>query len=83
MEIYKQPESLSRPGQCWFPTLNEALDSEALTDCWPLGVNLSYGETVGLSAGGRWISVTRDEQGRYERPIHYVTKVPDTYPRED
>lgn len=64
----------------WFPTLNAALDAEGLTASWPLGVNLSYGETRGLSAGGRWISVTRDEQGRYERPIHYATKVPSTYP---
>lgn len=64
----------------WFPTLNAALDAEGLTTIWPLGVNLSYGETRGLSAGGRWISVYRDEQGRYERPIHYATKVPETYP---
>lgn len=70
---------LNRTGQCWFPTLNEALDSEGLTEMWPLGVNLAYGETVGLASGGRWISVTRDDAGRYERPIHYVTKMADTY----
>jgi len=81
MEIYKLPVSLSRPGQGWFETLNDALDSEALTEMWPLGVNINYDQTVGLSAGGRWISVTRDSAGRYERPIHYQTKVPDTYPK--
>lgn len=68
--------------QNWFPTLNDALASEGLLECWPLGVNLSYGETRGLSAGGRWISAYRDEQGRYERPIHYATKIPDTFPKE-
>ena len=70
---------LSRTGQSWFPTLNEALDSEALTEMWPLGVNVPYDTTVGLAAKGRWISVTRDNAGRYERPIHYVTKMADTY----
>ena len=49
--------------QNWFPTLNAALDSEILTGLWPTGVNLAYGQTVGLASGGRWISVYRDEQG--------------------
>ena len=66
----------------FFPTLNDALQAEGLIDSWPLGVNVSYGETRALSADGRWIVIYRDEQGRYERPIHYATKVPDTYPKE-
>lgn len=70
---------LNRTGKNWFATLNEALDSEALTHMWPLGVNVGYDQTVSLSAGGRWISVYRDSGGRYERPVHYVTKVPPTY----
>lgn len=70
---------LNRTGQNWFATLNDALDSEALTDLWPLGVNVPYDTTVGLASGGRWISVTRDNAGRYERPVHYLTKMPDTY----
>jgi hypothetical protein len=70
---------LNRTGQNWFETLNAALDSEALTEMWPLGVNVPYNTTVGLAAGGRWISVTRDCAGRYERPVHYVTKMADTY----
>lgn len=63
----------------WFATLNEALDSEGLVDLWPVGVSLRYDETVGLASGGRWISVFRDSGGRYERPVHYATKMPNTY----
>jgi hypothetical protein len=66
----------------FFPTLNDALASEGLVDHWPLGVNVSYGETRALSARGRWVVVCRDEHGRYERPIHYATKVPSTFPEE-
>jgi hypothetical protein len=65
----------------WFATLNDALDSEALTGLWPLGVNIAYDETVGLASGGRYISVTRDNAGRYERPVHYATQMPDTHPK--
>lgn len=70
---------LNRTSQNWFDTLNDALDAEALTEMWPLGVNVPYDTTIGLASGGRWISVTRDSAGRYERPVHYVTKMPDTY----
>ena len=69
---------MSMARQNWFETLNAALDSEGLTEAWPLGVNISYGETVGLASGGRWISVTRDDTGRYERPVHYATKMGDS-----
>lgn len=62
--------------------MSEALDSEALTEMWPLGLNINYDTTIGLASGGRYISITRDSAGRYERPIHYLTKMPDTYPRE-
>jgi hypothetical protein len=77
-----QAIDLNRTGQNWFDTLNEALDSEALLDMWPLGVNINYDETKGLAAGGRYITITRDNQGRYERPVHYLTKMEDTYPKE-
>lgn len=66
----------------WFPTLNASLASEGLVDLWPVGLNINYGQTISLSAGGRWISVYRDEQGRYERPVHYATLVPETFPKE-
>ena len=61
----------------WFPTLNDALGAEGLVERWPLGVNISYSEVVGLASGGLWIVVTRDERGMYERPIHYATKMRD------
>lgn len=66
--------------QNYFPTLNEALDAEGLVAHWPLGCNIGYGETIGLAASGRWISVYRDTSGRYERPVHYATKMADTAP---
>lgn len=69
------PKAVFAPKRNWFPTLNDALDSEGLMELWPLGRNIRYGETVGLASGGRWISVYRDETGRYERPIHYATKM--------
>jgi hypothetical protein len=63
----------------WFNTLNEALDSENLTALWPVGVNLNYGETVGMAREGKWLSIYRDEQGRYERPVHYATQMADSF----
>ena len=60
-----------------FPTLNDALEAEDLVAHWPPGVNISYGETVSLASQGKFISVYRDEQGIYERPVHYATKMVD------
>jgi hypothetical protein len=60
-----------------FGTLNDALDAEGLVALWPLGVNINYGETVSLASQGRFISVYRDENGFYERPVHYATKMVD------
>lgn len=57
--------------QNWFPTLNAALASEGLVDLWPLGTNISYGQTVRVTTDNRLISVTRETDGCYERPIHY------------
>ena len=67
----------------WFAMLNEALEAEGLIDLWPLGLNIGYDQTISFSAGGQWISVYRDRDGRYERPIHYATKVPETFPKGD
>ena len=64
----------------WFETLNAALEAEGLLDLWPVGLNITYDETVSFAARGRWISVYRDTAGRYERPVHYATKMADTYP---
>jgi hypothetical protein len=57
--------------QNWFETLNQSLESENLINYWPLGLNISYGKTVRFVADGRLISVTRENDGRYERPVHY------------
>ena len=61
----------------WFNTLNDALESEGLVSHWPLGSNIGYGETVRhiieLPLGFHLVSVYRDTDGRYERPIHYDT----------
>lgn len=57
--------------QNWFSTLNQSLESENLINYWPLGLNISYGETVRIVTDGRLISVTRENDGRYERPVHY------------
>jgi hypothetical protein len=57
--------------QNWFSTLNQSLESENLINYWPFGLNISYGETVRIVTDGRLISVTRENDGRYERPVHY------------
>lgn len=63
--------------QNFFPTLNAALEAERLLDAWtPTWPPLQYGETRQWawddgSRRGRWVSIYRDEQGRYERPVHY------------
>jgi hypothetical protein len=61
-----------KPKQNWFETLNAALESEGLVDQWPLGTNISYGQTVRVETDTRLISVTRENDGRYERPVHYA-----------
>jgi hypothetical protein len=61
--------------QNWFPTLNQALESENLVDYWPLVSTINYSQTVRhtveLDRGYMLISVTRENNGMYERPIHY------------
>lgn len=57
--------------QNWFDTLNQALESEGLVDLWPMGTNISYGENVRVHTEFKFISVYRETDGRYERPIHY------------
>jgi hypothetical protein len=64
--------------QNYFNTLNDALDAEGLINHWPVTASVPYGATVGLAHAGRWLSIYRDESGRYERPIHYATLMADT-----
>jgi hypothetical protein len=68
--------------QNWFPTLNAALEAEDLVHHWPVGKNIGYGETVSFASRGRWITVYRETNGRYERPISYQTQMEDTYPMD-
>ena len=56
----------------YFDTLNKALESEGLVDQWTTGTNINYGETVQVNTGERLISVYRNSNGRYERPVHYA-----------
>jgi hypothetical protein len=61
--------------QNWFETLNQALESEKLVDVWPLGLNINYGESVRFTTdNGIHVSVFRETDGRYERPIHYSVR---------
>lgn len=61
----------------WFPTLNAALESEGLLDSWnpttppmPYGSAFSYTFDDG-SRYGHFVSVYRETDGMYERPVHY------------
>lgn len=69
--------------QNWFETLNASLESENLVDLWPMGLNISYGENVRFTveispaigrkkAKYRLISVYRNDNGMYERPVSYM-----------
>lgn len=67
--------------QNWFETLNAALESENLLDnsekFWPPLAAMAYGETRSYhyddgSRYGHHVTIYRDEQGRYERPVHYA-----------
>lgn len=58
--------------QNWFNTLNEALESEGLMETWdcfwsPIG----YGETRVYHTENERVSIYRETDGRYERPVHY------------
>jgi hypothetical protein len=61
----------------WFQTLNEALEAENLIDAWDCSMSpIAYGENRQWTFQdgtryGRLVSIYRDEQGRYERPVHY------------
>ena len=64
----------------WFETLNDALNAEALIEAWGTTGNftsIQYGETrcwtwQDGSKYGHIVSIYRDQDGRYERPIHYA-----------
>jgi hypothetical protein len=61
----------------WFDTLNQSLDSEDLADSWDcLWAPIRYGETRSYhfdngTKHGHQVSISRETDGRYERPVHY------------
>jgi hypothetical protein len=61
----------------YFPTLNAALEAENLVDSWQCTwPPIARGETRQYhwddgTRWGHWVSIYRDENGRYERPVHY------------
>lgn len=66
--------------QNWFGTLNESLEAENLLHTWDgiLMDPISYGETrtyyFDEGKYQRRISIFRETNGRYERPVHYLCK---------
>lgn len=59
----------------WFKTLTEALEAENISHMWP-NTPIAYRQTIGLTYDdgtryGHYVSVYRDSNGLYERPIHY------------
>lgn len=61
----------------WFDTLNEALESEGLVNTWEIhfpaiGYDSSYSWTWDNGTKyGHYITIYRDSNGKYERPVHY------------
>jgi hypothetical protein len=64
--------------QNFFNTLNESLESEGLLHTWDCcKPAIQYGQTVSWTFDdgtryGHFISIYRNERGRYERPTHYA-----------
>ena len=61
-----------------FETLNAALESEGLLDTWDMNYPaMQYNSTFYYTWNdpntkfGRLISITRFDNGTYERPVHY------------
>jgi hypothetical protein len=68
---------LSTAKQNFFQSLNQSLESEKLIDSFPFGANISYGQNFSYdfddgSRHGRHVSIFRNSDGRYERPVHYA-----------
>jgi hypothetical protein len=63
--------------QNWFNSLNDSLESEDLLESWDISFSpINYGETKSWTwedgtKYGHFITIYRDDQGRYERPVHY------------
>lgn len=63
--------------QNWFETLNAALESEGLLESWennfpPIAYDSNFSYTFDDGTRyGRYVSIYRDSNGRYERPVTY------------
>lgn len=61
----------------YFPTLNAALEAEGLLESWDISYSpIQYNETFSYtfddgSKHGHYVSIYRNENGQYERPVHY------------
>ena len=61
----------------YYNTLNDALESVGLLHTWdisnpPIGYNEYFSYTYDDdSKYGRFVSIYRNEQGKYETPVHY------------
>lgn len=68
---------MGAPKQNWFPSLYDALMSEDLLHTWDCFFRgISYGETFSYTYDdgtkyGHFVSIYRETNGLYERPIHY------------
>lgn len=60
--------------QNWFNTLNESLESEGLIEFLPNGAVLQYSQILRTAYNGLFLTITRDNNGMYERPIFYKTQ---------
>jgi hypothetical protein len=59
-------------------TLNQALEAGGVDlAAWPLGFNLSYGETGRVVTSGTFVTVHRTDYGMYETAISYPSKCED------
>lgn len=61
--------------QNWFNTLSEALEAENISHMWDMRP-IAYDQTLTLTYDdgtkyGHYVSIYRDSNGLYERPIHY------------
>ena len=63
----------------FYNTLNEALaaTNENLVSLFPVGYNLSYGQTIRCVKDGVFFSVYRDARGMYEEAVSYESKCED------
>lgn len=53
-------------------TLNQALIAGGVDlALWPLGCNIGYGQTASVVSSGLFITVSRDNRGKYETAISY------------